>query len=360
LPSKQGLRVRIPLSAINTSFTKSIDWIFNSKKNKIWNKRRIKRFIFKKKAFKIKKCYVKSILFVHKKGAKIKKYYTKSIPFVYYTRKKKIRRKSYFWGIYWRSNWKTRSHSKKKSQIRVWFWRKKKIKKHWRLWHNFFFFFKQHWAGNFFKYKLKNKWLPGGKRIERLVPRYQPKKKLILRAKDSYKKKLYFKKFLVKYYSFRRIHQVKKLYNILSRKLGSNIINFFMHLELQLSSVCLRMNFFWNLYKARLWINLGTIYVNGRNILFPKYLVKINDLVTLLMEDSKKKKYIFKLFFLKKNKFRKKKQKLLNYSEINFPSMSGILFFLPYSIMDLRLTLKKKKKHWLKAKVFSFLINSFY
>lgn len=62
-------------------------------------KQRHKRFGFKKKVFKIKNCYTKSILFVYKKGAKIKKYYTKSIPFIYYTRKKKIRRKSYFWGI---------------------------------------------------------------------------------------------------------------------------------------------------------------------------------------------------------------------------------------------------------------------
>jgi ribosomal protein S4 len=112
------------------------------------------------------------------------------------------------------------------------------------------------------------------------------------------------------------------------------------------------------LYKARLWINSGVVYVNGRNILFSNYLVKINDLITVLMAIPKKKIYITKLFFFKK--FLKKKQKVFNYSEVNFPSMSGILFFLPYRIEDLRLTLKKKKKHWLKARVFAFLMNSFY
>ena len=114
-------------------------------------------------------------------------------------------------------------------------------------------------------------------------------------------------------------------------------------LEMQLSSICLRLHFFWNLYKARLWVNFGTVYVNGRRILYPNYLVSINDIVTLLINNSKKKKYIINMFLIKN--FYSKKQKSINYSEVNFVCMSGILFFLPYNIKDLRLTLKKKKKN---------------
>jgi ribosomal protein S4 len=91
-----------------------------------------------------------------------------------------------------------------------------------------------------------------GKKLDTIVPRYQPKKKLILRFKDTYKKKLYFKKFLVKYYGFRRIRQLKNLYTLVDKKSGNRITNLFMHLESQLSSICVRMYFFFNLYKARL------------------------------------------------------------------------------------------------------------
>jgi ribosomal protein S4 len=84
----------------------------------------------------------------------------------------------------------------------------------------------------------------GKKKLKTLVTRYQPKKKLILRFKDTYKKKLYFKKFLARYYGFRRIHQLKNLYNVVAKKSGNKIINLFMYLESQLSSICLRMRFF--------------------------------------------------------------------------------------------------------------------
>jgi ribosomal protein S4 len=92
----------------------------------------------------------------------------------------------------------------------------------------------------------------GKKKLKNLVTRYQPKKKLMLRFKDIYKKKLYFKKFLARHYSFRRIHQLKNLYNLVDKKPGNRIINLFMYLESQLSSICLRMYFFLNLHKARL------------------------------------------------------------------------------------------------------------
>lgn len=44
-------------------------------------------------------------------------------------------------------------------------------------------------------------------------------------------------------------------------------------------------------------------------------------------------------------KYHLKKQNLINYSEVNYKCISGILFHLPYKVEDLRLTLKKKRKY---------------
>lgn len=318
-----------------------------------------KKFQFKKKNFKIKKYYTKLIPFVYKKGFKIKKYYTKNIPFVYYTRKKKVRRKSYFWGTDWKWLKKKNKYLKKKRFIRVWFWRKKKIKKQWRLWHNFFFFFKQHWHDNLFKFKIRKRWLKDKKKnIKWVIPKWLPKKKLIIRSKDVYKKKLYFRKFLVKYYNFRRLYQFKNLYNKIHKKPGNKIINLYIYLESQLSSICVRMHFFWTLQKSKFWINSGIVYVNGKSINSHKHSVKINDLVSVIFPFFKLKKYIIRMYGIIKR--HSKRQVLLNCAEINYKCISGILFFLPYKVEDLRLTLKKKRKHWIKTKVFSFLVNSFH
>jgi ribosomal protein S4 len=338
-------------------FRSRLSVITGNKKFLLFNKKRRKNKKFKKQ-FAIKKHYVK-LFFNKKSGNKIKKYYSRSKPFVYYTRKKKVHRRSFFHEETRRWDRISRTYLKKKNLIRVWFWRKKKIKKQWRLWHNFFFFFKQHWSDNSFKYRVRKKWLgKGKKKLKTLVTRYQPKKKLILRFKDVYKKKLYFKKFLVRYYGFKRIRQLKNLYNVVAKKPGNKIINIFMYLESQLSSICLRMNFFWNLHKSRLWISGGVVYVNGRLILYSNYLIKLNDLLTVFQRYPNKYRLVFSFISFKKNY--PKKCSLLNYSEYNKKSRSGILFFLPYRVEDLRLTLKKKKKHWIKTKIFAFLVNSFH
>lgn len=44
-------------------------------------------------------------------------------------------------------------------------------------------------------------------------------------------------------------------------------------------------------------------------------------------------------------KYHSKKYKSLNTLEINYKCKSGILFYLPYKMEDLRIILKKKKKH---------------
>jgi hypothetical protein len=97
------------------------------------------------------------------------------------------------------------------------------------------------------------------------------------------------------------------------------------------------------LQKARLWITAGVVYVNGCLILYFKHLIKVNDLLTVVHQSSKKYKHAVQFFSFKKRY--PKIQTYLNYSEINKKSRSGILFFLPYRVEDLRLTLKKKKKY---------------
>jgi hypothetical protein len=82
------------------------------------------------------------------------------------------------------------------------------------------------------------------KRVVKFIPKRLPKRKLSLRAKDTFKKKIYFKKFLIKHYNFRKMYQLKNLYKWSKKIPGHNIINFFLSLESQLSSICVRMHFF--------------------------------------------------------------------------------------------------------------------
>lgn len=50
----------------------------------------------------------------------------------------------------------------------------------------------------------------------------------------------------------------------------------------------------------------------------------------------------------------------LNYSELVFRIMSGIVIKIPSEINDVKFLLRKKRKHWYKYKNFLYLYNSFY
>lgn len=335
-----------------------------TKRSQNWSKRS-KQFSPKSKIFKNQsifydyrnnqKNFVKS--FIPKNYVKKRINYPrkKFIRFAYYTKKK----------LRWKKIYGRRYHRRLKLKIKMnlkyrwkYFWRRKKVKKRLRIWHNFIFVLKKQKPINVLKFYTRRKW--GGFRKRRLIkfiPKRLPKRKLFYRAKDTFKKKIYFKKFLIKHYNFRKMYQLKNLYKWSKKIPGHKIINFFLSLESQLSSICVRMHFFWSLKSARVWINSGLIYVNGKMIKFPRHIIKVGDLVTVL---------IYKIiwswaydFWFGSWKF-KKFNRYLNGSELSYRSTSAIIYYLPYKIEDIKLILKKRRKHWLKTRVFSFLVNSFH
>lgn len=79
----------------------------------------------------------------------------------------------------------------------------------------------------------------------------RPKRKLSVKKKDIFRKKIFIKKFLLKKYNFKKIYQLKSLYVWAKKIPGNNILNFYLSLEFQLSTVCLRMHFFWRLNASR-------------------------------------------------------------------------------------------------------------
>lgn len=279
-----------------------------------------------------------------------------------YSPKKIFRYKKFY-------SWR-RNHTQIKSRVKVYskyrwkfFWRRKKLKQSRRFWFNVAFFLKKRRSKNLFKVDLRKKWSkrignpPWSSRPIIILKRRKPRRKLSLRAKAIYKKKIYFKKFIIKHYNFKKIYQLKNLYRWVKKIPGNKITNFFLSLESQLSSVCLRMHFFWRLKTARTWIKFGSVYVNGRLIKYPRHLIKINDLVSVIR---------YKIMWSKGYEFwlktwRKKKiNRYLNGCELSYKCASAIIFSLPYKIEDIKIILKKRKKHWLKTRVFSFLVNSFH
>jgi ribosomal protein S4 len=340
----------------NTSYKKkNFEKKFTNSKN--WNKWSKKTF-FGQKYLTGKQTWAKKVTkFTPKNYAKKRINYPrkKYIRFVYYS--KKILR--------WKKIFVRRYHRRLGLHVKMnlkyqwrYFWRRKKIKKRLRFWHNFIFVLKKQNPINVLKFNRKKKWVgPRKRRAIKFLPKRLPKRKLSVRARDTFKKKIYFKKFLIKYYNFRKVYQLKNIYRWSKKIPGNNIINFFLSLESQLGSVCVRMHFFWTLKSARTWISLGLVYVNGKLIKFPRHVIKIGDLVSIL---------IYKLIWSWAYDFwfgswrRRKLNRYLNGSELSYKCASAIIFYLPYKIEDIKIMLKKRRKHWLKTRVFSFLVNSFY
>jgi hypothetical protein len=99
------------------------------------------------------------------------------------------------------------------------------------------------------------------------------------------------------------------------------------------------------------------VYVNGRLIKFSRHLVKICDLVTVL---------IYPILWYRHYRFwlqswyKRRSSRCLNGCELSYKATSAIIFYLPYKVEDIKLFLKKKRKHWIKTRFFSFLVNSFH
>ena len=309
--------------------------IYNSKKKFTWVKLKITR-----RPRRPKKKYIRFVYYAKKilRWKKINNYRSKNCKLTKTSRLVKKSPRNYTW-----------EH----------FWRKRKIKKKSRLWHNFSFFLKKQRPANLLKYNIRVKWLYiQKKRVHKYYSRRVPKKKLSLRGRDTFKKKLYFKKFLIKYYNFRRVFHLKSIHKWAFRKPGNNVINFFLSLESQISSVCLRMHFFWTLKKSRNWVKSGVVHVNGKSITFPRHATKINDLVTVSFQLHHWRRIA--ILFRRRRRSHKKYRKSLNNTVLSYRSISGIIFTLPYKVEDIKLKLKKRKKHWLKTRVFSYLVNSFH
>jgi ribosomal protein S4 len=238
------------------------------------------------------------------------------------------------------------------------YWRRNKITKNKKFWQNFTYVLKTILPTNYSKPYIWAEWGKGGKPDQFIFKsKRKPKRKLPIRQKDTFKKKIIIKKFLIKKYNFKKIYQLKNLHSWSKKIPGNNIINFYLSLESQLSTVCVRMHFFWTLNTARVWINIGMVYVNGRLIKFPRHLTKISDLVTVLIYPILwTRHYAFWL----QSWYKRKTSRYLNGCELSYKASSAIIFYLPYKIEDIKLFLKKQRKHWIKTRFFSFLVNSFY
>jgi ribosomal protein S4 len=259
-------------------------------------------------------------------------------PFIYYRKKvKKWRRIKLPYKIkkfLGRYKWKFITKFRKTRQF---FWKKRKTRKRLKFWWNFSFFVKKHLH---------------------LKGRRRSRKKLGLRYKDVYKKKIFFRRFLIKRYKLRNAPQLKTLLMKAQGLMGDKVLNLFFFLELQVGIVCLRMHFFWKLGKARSWIKRGAIYVNGRTVKSILQRTQLNDLIKLALKKKNWTKYFVKAYGFKR--LHSRLYKAYNCAELSLRCLAGIFFILPYKIENMKFLLRRKKKMWLRTKIFSYLIHSFH
>lgn len=219
---------------------------------------------------------------------------------------------------------------------RLFVWAKRKRTNSWKHWRNFAFFFK---------------------RQLRLKKKRRGWKKLVLRVKNVHKTKFYFKWFLIKRYRLRKIAPLRRLVLSAKKLRGSRLMNLFFFLELQLGIICVRMHFFWSLVKARAWIQRGCVFVNGSSVTKVVHRAKIQDLLSLALT-----RRIWKRLFGRSRSVKKKhmlKFRAFNCTEISLFCLAGILYLLPYRFKNIKYIIKRRRKIWIRASAFNFLMNSF-
>jgi hypothetical protein len=220
------------------------------------------------------------------------------------------------------------------------YWRKRKIRKYLRLYWNF-------------SYHVKRAILAS----LRYRSIFRKKKKIILRSKDDFKNKINFKKIIIKAFLFRKVTQVSKYVRKVVAKSGHKISNFFFNYELKLGTLCNRLHLSWRQTRAHSWVRRGFLFINRVRQKFSAVITKVGDLINLGIPAKKWRKVYIHLNAMKK--FHLKRYRSLNYIEINWKAVGGILFIIPISGQNLRLRIKRKKKKWFKIHVFSFLVKNF-
>jgi ribosomal protein S4 len=254
-------------------------------------------------------------------------------PWVYHKYKvKKVRRVRYT--VTWKRYKKIFTRRRVK---RIFQWRKRKLRKTRRVAFNFSFFLNQQLS---FRRKKRRRW-----------------KLVQSKAKDIYKKKIYFKKFLVRFYGFLKIKQLKTLVLKANKQFGFKVINFFLLMEGQLATTCLRMHLFWKRIKAKIWIKRGFVSLNNKFITSPYYPVCVHDLVRVSLDLKVWTKSCITMWAFVN--LHSRRYKNFNSIELSVLCVAGIYFRLPKHVKDLRICVRRRRKVWIKTKVFSFLVNSF-
>lgn len=242
-------------------------------------------------------------------------------------------------------------------------WIKRKKKKRLRHKHNFFFFFTK--RKKFFP-RFSSKWF-----------RFQRKKKKSYisifnsisnnlsfffkfryprRLKKSLKKKLALKYKFKIYYKLFSEKKFRKLKKKIAKK--KNKIFFLFHfLESRLPSICLRFHFFWTIKSSFFWIDKGVISVNGLIKYYTNYRINLNDNIAIVGPPALWKNRLTKIWGVRK--YHMRFYKSINYSELSYICVSGILLKLPFKIKEIKLLLKKRRKIWIKFKTFLYLTHNF-
>jgi ribosomal protein S4 len=253
-------------------------------------------------------------------------------PFVYYKKKFKKRKVYKYTTIRRRFG---RVIRRKRREV-TFKWIKRKVRKKKKFWWSFTYFVRRHLNIKF---------------------RKKTRKKLVIRYKDVNKKKQFLRKFLIRRYLLRNIKPLKTLVIKAQSLRGNKVLNFFFFLEMQLGIACLRVHFFWRLKKARKWVSRGVVFINGFPIIKNLYRVQINDLIKVALKRRVWYRFVRPWGL---GKFHTKFYKIYNCVEINFRCLAAVFFFLPYKVENFKLLLRRRKKIWVRTKIFSCLVNSFY
>ena len=251
----------------------------------------------------------------------------------------------------------------KRMRKKFFFWKKKKKHKRLRHIHNFIFFFsrrKKKWPRIsrpwfVFQYKILKK-----SPVDVLRGLCTVTRELKVRFRSRLKNRVLKKRALIarlRCYYMLTAKEFKDSSIKLNKKKKNRILHFFFFLEFKLASVCLRFHFFWTIKKAYYWVNQGVVAVNNF-ISLSKHNVQVNDFIKIIGPQHLWRYKLVKLWGLKR--WHTRFYYSLNYSELIYLISSGIIIKIPTQLNEIKSIFRKKRKSWLKANTFLYLVNSFY
>ena len=264
---------------------------------------------------------------------------------------------------YWNRDLKC--HRQKFMKKNEYYWKKIKQKKKFRNAHNFFFFFAKR-SRRYFKAPYNRWFLKYQKRIKKTLleartflnskSKYPMKIRWKKKLKKAYKRKKSLKFMLQKYYAITRDHlnRVKKFIKKKTNRINS-LIWFF---EGRISTVCVRLHFFWTLKKSLRWIPLGVISLNNLITTSTKTIVRINDFLNVVGPILFFAHRIMRIYGI--TRYHTKFYKSFNYNMQLPYILSAVILRLPWKFKEMRTKLKRQSVKWVRFKTYFTLPNSFY